>query len=46
LAAVARTESVTEDELAERLRLLDAALGHLRLARVEDRVPPPAALPH
>ena len=46
LAAIARTESVTEDELAERLRLLDAALGHLRLAHVEDRVPPPAALPH
>jgi hypothetical protein len=43
LAAVARTECVTEAELAERLRLLDVALGHLRLARVEDRVPAPLA---
>ena len=43
LAAVARTECVTEAELAERLRLLDVALGHLRLAHVEDRVPPPRA---
>lgn len=41
LAAIAHTECVTEDELAERLRLLDAALGHLRLAHVEDRVPAP-----
>ena len=41
LAAVARTECVTEAELAERLRLLDVALGHLRLAHVEDRVPAP-----
>ena len=39
VAAVARTECVTEAELAERLRLLDVALGHLRLAHVEDRVP-------
>jgi hypothetical protein len=44
LAAIARTECVTEAELAERLRLLDVALGHLRLARVEDRVPAPAVL--
>jgi len=44
LAAIARTESVTEAELAERLRLLDVALGHLRLSHVEDRVPPPADL--
>ena len=43
LAAVARTECVTEAELAERLRLLDVALGHLRLAQVEDRVPAPLA---
>ena len=43
LAAVARTECVTEAELAERLRLLDIALGHLRLAHVEDRVPAPLA---
>jgi len=43
LAAVARTECVTEAELAERLRLLDVALGHLRLAHVEDRVPAPRA---
>jgi hypothetical protein len=45
LAGVARTESVTEAELAERLRLLDVALGHLRLQHVEDRVPAPAAFP-
>ena len=43
LAAVARTECVTEAELAERLRLLDVALGHLRLAHIEDRVPAPLA---
>jgi hypothetical protein len=43
LAAVARTECATEAELAERLRLLDVALGHLRLAHVEDRVPLPLA---
>lgn len=42
-AAVARTECATETELAERLRLLDVALGHLRLAQVEDRVPSPLA---
>ena len=45
LAAIARTESVTEAELAERMRLLDVALGHLRLAHVEDRVPAPPTLP-
>lgn len=45
LAAIARTDSVTEAELAERLRLLDVALGHLRLSHVEDRVPAPPALP-
>ena len=44
LAAVARTECVTEAELAERLRLFDIALGHLHLAHVEDRVPPPLVL--
>jgi hypothetical protein len=43
LAAVARTECITEAELAERLRLLDIALGHLRLTHVEDRVPTPLA---
>jgi hypothetical protein len=41
LTAVVRTECATEAELAERLRLLDVALGHLRLARIEDRVPAP-----
>ncbi len=41
IAAVAHTECSTESELAERLRLLDAALGRLRLAHVEDRVPTP-----
>lgn len=39
LAAVASTECNGEEELAERLRLLDTALGHLRLIHVEDRVP-------
>jgi hypothetical protein len=46
LAVIARTECATELELAERLRLLDVALGHLRLTRIEDRVPAPAAPPH
>jgi hypothetical protein len=46
LAAIARTECVTEAELAERLRLLDVALGHLRLAHVEDRVPAVPAPSH
>jgi hypothetical protein len=41
LAAVASTECNSEEELAERLRLLDSALGHLRLIHVEDRVPEP-----
>ena len=45
LAVVARTETRDEAELAERLRLLDVALGHLRLSHVEDRVPPPPPLP-
>jgi len=45
LAAIARTDSITEAELAERLRLLDVALGHLRLSHVEDRVPGPPAAP-
>lgn len=39
LALVARTECAGETELAERLRLLDVALSHVRLAQVEDRVP-------
>jgi hypothetical protein len=46
LAAIAHTECATEAELAERLRLLDAALGHLRLSHVEDRVPAPPPLAH
>jgi hypothetical protein len=41
LAAIAHTDCSSETELAERLRLLDVALGHLRLSHVEDRVPPP-----
>ena len=46
IAAIARTECASEAELGERLRLLDVALGHLRLARVEDRVPAPLPPPH
>jgi hypothetical protein len=46
LAAVARTDCTTEAELAERLRLLDVALGHLRLAHIEDRVPAPPPISH
>jgi hypothetical protein len=46
LAVVARTECASEAELAERLRLLDVALGHLRLSHVEDRVPSPQPLTH
>ncbi|HVY24925.1 MAG TPA: hypothetical protein VHB79_00185 [Polyangiaceae bacterium] len=42
LAAVAQTEAASEVVLAERLRLFDVALGHLRLNHVEDRVPAPA----
>lgn len=42
LAVIASTDCSSEAELAERLRLLDASLGHLRLIRVEDRVPAPA----
>lgn len=39
IAAVAATECATEAELAERLRLLDGALAHLRLTQIEDRIP-------
>jgi len=47
IAVVARTECATEAELAERLRLLDISVGHLRLMHIEDRVPAPApADPH
>jgi hypothetical protein len=42
IAVVARTECATEAELAERLRLLDISVGHLRLMQIEDRVPAPA----
>lgn len=45
VAAIAKTECSTEAELAERLRLLDVALSHLRLTSVEDRVPPRQRLP-
>lgn len=41
LSLVARTECESEVELAERLRLLDAALAHVRLTEIEDRVPDP-----
>jgi hypothetical protein len=44
LAAIAKTECSSELELAERLRLLDAALGHIRLTQIEDRVPAPAKI--
>lgn len=39
LAVVARTDCASEAELAERLRLLDAAASHLRLMHIEDRIP-------
>ena len=39
IALIARTECTTEAELAERLRLLDVSASHLRLMRIEDRVP-------
>jgi hypothetical protein len=39
ISVVARTECATEAELAERLRLLDVVVGHLRLLHIEDRVP-------
>lgn len=42
IAVLARTECATEAELAERLRLLDVSVGHLRLMHIEDRVPAPA----
>ncbi len=45
LAAIASTECASEEELAERLRLFDAALGHLRLSHIEDRIPAPEQLP-
>jgi hypothetical protein len=45
IAAIARTECTSEAELAERLRLLDAAFAHLRMTHVEERVPKPAPLP-
>jgi hypothetical protein len=41
ISVVARTECATEPELAERLRLLDVVVGHLRLMHIEDRVPAP-----
>jgi hypothetical protein len=44
VAAIAKTECRSEAELAERLRLLDVALSHLRLTSVEDRVPAPRPL--
>jgi hypothetical protein len=46
VAAVANTECDSEVELAERLRLLDVAVAHLRLTAVEDRVPDRQPLPH
>lgn len=46
LALVARTECSGEAELAERLRLLDVALAHVRVTEVEERVPSPEPLPH
>jgi hypothetical protein len=46
IAVVARTECSSEVELAERLRLFDAALSHLRLMRIDDRVPERADPPH
>jgi len=45
VAAIARTECTSEAELAERLRLLDVALSHLRLTHIEDRVPIKQPLP-
>lgn len=45
IAVVARTECATEAELAERLRLLDSSVGHLRLMHIEDRVPKVAPVP-
>ena len=41
ISVVAHTECATEAELAERLRLLDVVVGHLRLAHIEERVPAP-----
>lgn len=45
VAALAQTECGTELELAERLRLLDAAVSRLRATQVEDRVPSTEPLP-
>ncbi len=45
IAVVARTDCSSEAELAERLRLFDAALSHLRLIQIEDRLPRRAPLP-
>jgi hypothetical protein len=44
IAVIARTECAGELELAERLRLFDAALAHLRLIHIDDRVPARAPL--
>jgi hypothetical protein len=41
LSVIARTQTASKSELAERLRLLDVALGHVRLSHIEDRVPAP-----
>lgn len=41
VTAIADTEGASDADVAERLRLFDVALSHLRLLRVEDRVPPP-----
>lgn len=46
IAVVARTECASEAELAERLRLFDTVLSHLRLIRIDERVPERAPLPH
>ncbi|HKY35825.1 MAG TPA: hypothetical protein VJN18_07800 [Polyangiaceae bacterium] len=45
LAAIASTDCASEEELAERLRLFDAALRHVRLSHIEDRIPRPEPLP-
>jgi hypothetical protein len=46
IAMIARTECASEAELAERLRLFDVALAHVRLIQVDDRVPERAPLSH
>ena len=45
IAVIARTDCSSEAELAERLRLFDVALSHLRLIRIDDRVPDRAPVP-